>query len=89
MYLLIGLNQLPTPFEMVAWGAPGCRLQISSEIITVQVADANGNYTGKFGVPNTSSMVGTKVYTQAFPFDFKANTFGTTASPYGRILVGR
>lgn len=89
MYLVVGLSQLPTPFEMLAWGAPGCRLQISNEIILVQVADASGGYTGTFGVPNDTGLVSAKVYTQAFPFDRQANSFGTSATNYGRILVGR
>jgi hypothetical protein len=39
-------------------------------------------------VPNNTSLLCSQLFTQMFPFDPTANSFGITSTNYGRILVG-
>jgi len=87
-YLAVGVQQLQVPFDLGAAGAPGCRLYISNEIILIVKTNTSGAYNRNFPVPNSSSLVCTKVFVQMLPFDQKANPFGATASNYGRIMLG-
>ncbi len=87
-YFVLGLRQLSTPFDLALAGAPGCRLYISNDVILSVATDSNGGFSSSFGVPNTASLVCTKVHAQMLPFDRQANPFGATATNYGRILLG-
>jgi len=87
VYHVLGLTRTEPRFDLAAAGAPGCFLYESIDSLSTVVADASGAYSLKVSVPQSSSLLCVRVYTQFFPFD-KSNAFGLTASNYGRILLG-
>ncbi len=88
VYHVLGLKRTEPRFDLAAAGAPGCFLYESVDSLSTVVADASGAYSSRVSVPQSSSLLNLRVYTQFFPFD-KSNAFGLTASNYGRILLGK
>lgn len=88
-FFVIGLGVPSNPLDMGVFGAPGCNINISLEIVLGVSADSNGQYTRTFDVPNNAWLVCLPVYVQFFPHDKTVNAFGTSASNYGRVLIGR
>lgn len=88
-FFCIGLGVPSNPLDMGIFGAPGCSINVSLEIVLGVAADSNGQYTRTFDVPTNEFLVCLPVYLQFFPHDKGANPFGASSSNYGRVLIGR
>jgi len=87
MFLVLGLTRVQTPLLLP--GTTNCNLFPSLDVVLATKMTSGGTYSQKFAVPNNSSLDCFKVWTQAFPWDAKANAFGTSASNYGRLRIGQ
>ena len=76
------------PVDLAFTGAPGCYLYHTPDIILGGVTTSTGTSRLAARVPNDRSILCVRVFTQAFPVDSNANSWGRTASNYGRILPG-
>ena len=74
---------------MKVFGAPGCSISTSLELVLGITADSRGAYSTTFIIPINDFVACLPVYVQFFPHDQKVNFFGASASNYGRILIGR
>jgi len=88
-FFIIGLGSPSSPVDMGVFGAPGCNINTSLELVLTAKADSNGQYSQTFVVPNNEFLICLPVYMQFFPHDKNANFFGASSSNYGRVLVGR
>jgi hypothetical protein len=86
---VIGLTRLEPEIDLQLIGAKGCRLYESVDVLIGGATDKTGAFARQVTVPNNTSIIGARLYTQFFPSDRQANTWGSTASNYGRILVGK
>jgi hypothetical protein len=86
MFLVLGLNRLQTPVLLP--GTKSCHAYLSLDVVLLQKMNGMGTFSQTFPVPkNVPDCL--KVYLQAFPWDQKANSFGASATPYGRLRVGQ
>jgi hypothetical protein len=87
MFLVLGAKRLQTPLLLP--GTASCNAYPSLDAVLLYTMSATGTFAKKYAVPNNSNLDCVKVYTQAFPWDAKANAFGTSASNYGRLRIGQ
>jgi hypothetical protein len=87
MFLVLGLKRVQTPLLLP--GTTNCNAYPSLDVVLLHTMTSTGTFAQKYAVPNNSSLDCTKVYTQAFPWDAKANAFGASASNYGRLRIGQ
>jgi hypothetical protein len=73
-----GLNAM-APLSLGGFGMPGCNLLVSMPAAEFHAAAA-GIIEWSLAVPNTGSLLGARLYQQAFPFDPGANQQGLTAT---------
>jgi hypothetical protein len=85
-YWVLGLKRPLTPFPLPGGGT--CKAYPSLDIVLGGKLNASGAQTVIGTVPNNPGLNGLRVFTQFFPWDARANFFGTSATPYGRMLVG-
>ncbi|MCA8969234.1 MAG: S8 family serine peptidase, partial [Planctomycetes bacterium] len=84
--LWLGGTQLNASLGAIA---PGCSLYSSLDVLLGGVSTgASGSGTIPFGLPNNTSLIGTKFYNQYMVFDSGANTLGLTLSNGGAGMVG-
>lgn len=79
---------LPLPLDMSFFGAPNCMLLTSGQILFTKILDASGMTTLNLAIPNDSTLIGNRVYTQAMIFDRRANAFGWIFSQGGAMRIG-
>jgi hypothetical protein len=87
MFLGLGLKRVQTP--LLLSGTTSCNVYPSLDVVLLHTMTSTGTFAQKYAVPNNSSLDCAKVYTQAFPWDAKANAFGASASNYGRLRIGQ
>lgn len=76
-YLFIGSKKLMV--DLVIMGAPGCML-VADPLLTVPFAGANGSASIPWKLPNSATLVGSKVNLQAGCIDAAANALGAASS---------
>jgi hypothetical protein len=87
MFLVLGLKRVQTP--LLLSGTTNCHAYPSLDIVLLHKMSSTGAFTQNYTVPNDSSLDCAKIFTQAFPWDSNANAFGTSATRYGRLRIGR
>jgi len=87
MFLVLGLKRVQTPLLLP--GTANCNAYPSLDVVLWAKMTSTGTYSQKFAIPNDSRLNCFKVWTQAFPWDAKANAWGTSASNYGRLRIGQ
>jgi PKD repeat protein len=86
--LVLGVNRLNPPVPLVVIGMPGCSLHTSLDFIATLIGAGN-TATFPFAIPNTATLVGAQIYTQAGSFDPGLNGFGFSTSDAAVLLVGQ
>ena len=69
-------------------GTTSCNAYPSLDVVLLEKMTSTGTYSRKFAVPKNTALDCFKVFTQAFPFDKRANAWGTSATAYGRLRIG-
>lgn len=85
VYLLQGLSKWswfgnPLPFDMAPFGAPGCMLRISPDIVREWSLAAQGTLQTLLPIGSSPALVGQQFYLQAVVVDPAANAWGHTLS---------
>ncbi|MHC4514874.1 MAG: hypothetical protein ACYTGO_21530 [Planctomycetota bacterium] len=88
-FFVIGVGAPAAPLDMEIFGAPGCSINTSLEIVLGVKADSKGAYSTTFITPTNELVACMPIYVQFFPHDQKVNHFGASSSNYGRVLIGR
>jgi hypothetical protein len=76
----VGPNGAPLPFDLTAFGAPGCALQASLDASLFQVLDAGGAANLPVVVPNLPVYAGVSLFFQTLMLDAVSNPLGLSAS---------
>jgi hypothetical protein len=97
--LAVGVNMLGVsntkfgafdlPFDFTAWGAPGCQMLASLDLLAALLTDAQGKASVAFTVPNQAALIGVLFFDQFVVLDKPANQMGATFSNGGRATLGR
>ncbi|MCA8964970.1 MAG: hypothetical protein KDC48_08780 [Planctomycetes bacterium] len=66
----------PLPLALDPWGMPGCALLVDPVASLFVIADAAGNATNQFAVPNTPGLLGIWIYSQVAMVSPGSNTAG-------------
>jgi hypothetical protein len=77
----------PLPFDLGAFGMPGCQLQVDPAG-TLFVAGSGGRAVWTFTVPNRAALLGLQFHNQAGVVDPGANAAGFTVSNAGAGVIG-
>ena len=80
--MILGVKQ--QSFDMGVWGAPGCKLLVSLDVMLPAMLTSTGAIVGPISLP--SSLAGTTVFTQWLMTD-NANAFGVVASDGRRLEI--
>jgi hypothetical protein len=75
------------PFDVSAFGAPGCSLRVSPDANLVLIGAGN-SAIWPFGVPATSAIIGLQLYNQALVLDPAFNAAGAVGSDAHAMLIG-
>jgi len=78
----------PLPFDLGAFGMPGCSLQVSRDAIA-SAFPVNGTATMLMPVPNNPFLVGQSYFIQGLSLDLAANAGGYTTTNRILATVGR
>lgn len=81
-------NGLSLPFDLGAFGAPGCALLVENLIASALVTNGSGATNLQYSLPYDIYVLGQSFYNQAFVFDPTANAFGFVASNAGHGVFG-
>ena len=68
-------------------GAPGCELQASADVSSVEFVSPTGAASSTISVPNSASLMGLPVYHQWAVLD-TVNPLGIVVSDAGKATVG-
>lgn len=77
------------PLELSVFGAPGCSIWSSMDVLTTGAANASGTETLRFDLPVSTGLIGKVFFNQSIVADPSANTAGLIVTNSTRILVGR
>ncbi|MCC7062145.1 MAG: hypothetical protein IT456_05025, partial [Planctomycetes bacterium] len=85
VYLLQGLSKFSwfgnaLPFDMAPFGAAGCKLLMSPDIVREMTLSASGPVTTSLPIGSSPALVGQQFFLQALVVDPAANTWGHTLS---------
>ena len=78
---------IPLPFPLDPLGMTGCTLFASLDLL-LPVQNTGGAGSVTFAVPNSVTLVGGSLFSQAFVVDPPANAAGITASNAGEARIG-
>jgi hypothetical protein len=80
---------IPLPFSLAPFGAPGCSLQVSYDLVWgAVVTDAFGEGKLTYAIPNNSGLWGVRWHNQWLVFDTGANALNLVNSWSGTATVG-
>jgi hypothetical protein len=90
-FVLIGWSNTssafgPLPLDLTLIGAPTCFLRVSLDVAT-PISGAGGTATYSLAVPNSVTVLGFTLHTQALSFD-TVNPFGAVLSDAATVVVG-
>lgn len=81
-------NGLPLPFDLAAFGMPGCQLRVDA-LSTQFVLTQSGAATWTLPLPNWPALLGMPFYNQALVMDpLTGNAFGAVVSNAMRGVIG-
>jgi hypothetical protein len=93
-FAILGFNRqvssggLPLPFNLGAFGAPGCLIAIDPLATALYLADATGRTRWPLAIPMQASLVGIRFGQQGVVLDPTANALGLTTTDWGFGLTG-
>jgi hypothetical protein len=92
--LLQGLSQWTwfgnrLPFDLAPFGAAGCKLNISPDIVREFAAGASSTVTINMAIGPSPALVGQRFYLQAVVDDPAANSWGHTTSNAVEMTIGQ
>ncbi|MCA8978133.1 MAG: PKD domain-containing protein [Planctomycetes bacterium] len=76
------------PYDLAAFGAPGCWLRVSPEMARLFTGTLN-RADWVLGIPNNGHLFGVQLYQQAAVFDPGANAAGAVGSSAHGLILGR
>jgi subtilisin family serine protease len=76
------------PLDLTLFGAPGCSLYSSIELMTPSHTGSSGFVRQRYNVPLSKSLIGVKYFHQAFILSPKANRLGLVFSHGLAIKIG-
>lgn len=79
---------LPLPFDCAPFGAAGCRIYCSHDVILGSGTDASGSASVTLTYPRDRSLAGQTYYTQFLVYDPAANQLDLIVSNYLRVTLG-
>jgi hypothetical protein len=83
---LFGLSD--PDLDLAPFGAPGCRLRASLEIVLLLGTSATGSASVPITLPNDMSLLGRSFHNQYQIVDRMANQLGFASTPGGRGVIG-
>ncbi len=93
LYLVQGNSSLSwygnlLPFDLTVFGAPGCFLRVSANIVRDGVANGSGTYSTSLPIAANTALLGIRFYLQAFSTDGRANVWGHATSNALTLTIG-
>jgi hypothetical protein len=93
MFFVLGFSNTasvfgPLPINLGAFGAPGCFGRVSTDA-TSFVLGASGTATFALAIPNATSLLCLRIYTQALAVDPGFNALGAVVSDAAGGIIGR
>ena len=82
------LGPVTLPIDLTLWGAPGCSLYSSQELILGPLAPQNRRSTTRINVPSFPGLVGARSYFQGIVLDPAANTLGLSTTALLTLTFG-
>ncbi len=79
---------LPLPFDCAPFGAPGCRIYCSQDMVLASATSASGSAAVTLTYPRDRTLAGATYYTQFLIFDPPANQLDLIVSNYLRVTLG-
>lgn len=76
------------PFDLTPFGAPGCQLRVSNDVMTFLVG-TNATALFSVAIPNSPGLIGATFHQQALVPDAAANVLGATLSDAATAAVGQ
>lgn len=76
------------PFDLLPFGAGGCFLRVSADIVRDGAASAAGTFSTSIPIAANTALLGRTFSLQLFPGDPQANSWGRTASNAIRLTIG-
>lgn len=76
------------PLNLTPFGAPGCTLYTSLDIIFGMASNSNGSVKLNIPIPNVAALIGIIFYNQAFVVDPSANALGLAWTNAGEGKIG-
>lgn len=76
------------PFDLLPFGAGGCRLRVSADIVHGGLATGAGTWTASLPIAPHPVLLGRQFHLQLFPGDAAANSFGLSSSNALSLTIG-
>jgi hypothetical protein len=76
------------PFDLLPFGAGGCFLRVSADIVRDGLSTAGGTFATSIAIAANTGLLGRNFHLQLFPGDPTANAWGRTASNALRLTIG-
>lgn len=76
------------PLDLTPFGAPGCNLLTSFDIMIPAAVDGSGAASSKFAIPNDTKLRGLIFYNQYFVLDAAINALGLVWSNAAKATIG-
>ena len=76
------------PFDLLPFGAGGCSLRVSADIVRDGTSTAAGTFSTSIPIAANTGLLGRNFSVQLFPGDPSANAWGRTASNALRLTIG-
>jgi hypothetical protein len=81
-------NAIPLPLDLGPFGAPGCFLRVSGNLVGVIATSSTGTGSLAFAIPSDGSLLGGTFWNQFLVNDGPANPLHFTTSNSGRGSIG-
>ena len=75
------------PFDLSGYGAGGCALLVSPDLLSGVASNQRGGYSVAFAIPSVTALFGARYYQQFLVLD-RANRLGLVASNAARSTIG-
>ena len=91
--LILGVSNtkwglIPLPMSLAVLGMNNCNLLVSLDSSSLIVTDTQGSFKTTMKVPSSPSLLGAKVYGQAWAPDPKSNALGVAMTSAFKVVVG-
>jgi hypothetical protein len=81
---------LPTPLDLTPFGAPGCVLNVTPDVIEVLIGNGSGVADYVLPIPGNNALKGTVLFQQPCKWDFVTpiNALGIQPGGWARYIIG-